>query len=84
LDIFGQSLVIRDEDGWQITDAGRALLAAIENSAAEPAVEGADQFSGGRSDVFKFGPATHGRSQAPWTARPSDERSVWATGIIKA
>jgi len=38
LDIFGQSLVIRDEEGWQITDAGRALLAAIENSAAEPAV----------------------------------------------
>ena len=39
LDIFGQSLVIRDEEGWKITDAGRALLAAIENSAAEPAVE---------------------------------------------
>jgi hypothetical protein len=28
-DIFGQSLVQRDAEGWQITDAGRALLASI-------------------------------------------------------
>ena len=37
LDIFGQSLVIRDEEGWQITDAGRAILAAIEDLATCPA-----------------------------------------------
>ena len=30
LDIFSQSLVLRDADGWQITDAGRVLLASIE------------------------------------------------------
>jgi hypothetical protein len=30
LDIFGQSLVLRDRTGWQITDAGRALLSSIE------------------------------------------------------
>jgi len=30
LDIFSQSLVLRNVDGWQITDAGRALLASIE------------------------------------------------------
>ena len=30
LDIFSQSLVSRDHEGWQITDAGRALLASIE------------------------------------------------------
>jgi hypothetical protein len=30
LDIFRQSLVLRDDAGWQITDAGRALLASVE------------------------------------------------------
>jgi hypothetical protein len=35
LDIFGQALVHRDRDGWQITDAGRAFLALLE--AAAPA-----------------------------------------------
>ena len=30
LDIFSQALVLRDTDGWQITDAGRTLLASIE------------------------------------------------------
>jgi len=37
LDVFSQSLVIRDAQGWQITEAGRALLSAIEKP-AEPAV----------------------------------------------
>jgi hypothetical protein len=31
LNIFGQSLVLRTDAGWQITDAGRALLASIED-----------------------------------------------------
>jgi hypothetical protein len=39
LDIFSQSLVICDAHRWQITDAGRALLAAIEDPAAAPVVE---------------------------------------------
>jgi hypothetical protein len=39
LSIFGQSLVIRDAAGWQITEAGRALLAAIENPRAPPLEE---------------------------------------------
>ncbi|SDJ30181.1 hypothetical protein SAMN05444171_2086 [Bradyrhizobium lablabi] len=30
LDIFGQSFVTRDRDGWAITEAGKAFLAAIE------------------------------------------------------
>jgi hypothetical protein len=30
LDIFSQSLILRDSEGWQITDAGRALLASVE------------------------------------------------------
>lgn len=34
LDIFSQVLVVRDANGWQITEAGRALLATIENPAA--------------------------------------------------
>ena len=39
LDIFSQALlVIRDAEGWQITEAGRDLLATIENPAA-PTVE---------------------------------------------
>jgi hypothetical protein len=37
LDIFGQSLVIRDAKSWQITDAGRTFLAAIEDLATGPA-----------------------------------------------
>jgi hypothetical protein len=34
LDIFSQNLVVRDAAGWQITDAGRALLASIEKPVA--------------------------------------------------
>ena len=30
LDIFSQSFVLRDDAGWQITDAGRAFLASVE------------------------------------------------------
>ena len=30
LDIFSQLLVLRDDQGWLITDAGRALLTSIE------------------------------------------------------
>ena len=30
LEIFSQSFVLRDDAGWQITDAGRAFLASIE------------------------------------------------------
>ena len=33
LDIFAQALVLRDDTGWQITDAGRALLASVEKPA---------------------------------------------------
>ena len=33
LDIFSQTLVLRDDTGWQITDAGRALLASVEKPA---------------------------------------------------
>ena len=39
LDIFSQSLVVRDTQGWQITAAGRALLAAIEEPAASLVTE---------------------------------------------
>ncbi|MBR1287341.1 hypothetical protein JQ597_35340 [Bradyrhizobium sp. AUGA SZCCT0177] len=35
LEIFTQAFVLRDKSGWQITEAGRALLASIE-SRAEP------------------------------------------------
>jgi len=31
LDIFGQSFVLRDDAGWQITDAGRAFLVSLES-----------------------------------------------------
>jgi hypothetical protein len=30
LDIFGSSYVLRDDAGWQLTEAGHAFLAAIE------------------------------------------------------
>jgi hypothetical protein len=40
LDIFGQSLILWDNEGWQITDAGRALLAAIEKPVPAMADQG--------------------------------------------
>jgi hypothetical protein len=40
LDIFSQSLVVRDSDGWRITDAGLALLATIERPFSAPVREG--------------------------------------------
>jgi hypothetical protein len=30
LDIFSQSFVVRDAEGWEITDAGRAFLVSLE------------------------------------------------------
>jgi len=33
LDIFSQSFVLRDEAGWQITDAGQAFLVSLESPA---------------------------------------------------
>jgi hypothetical protein len=29
LDIFGDLLVLRDDNGWQITDSGRQFLASL-------------------------------------------------------
>ncbi len=43
LDIFAQALVLRDNSGWQITDAGRALLASVEKPA--PVMATSDQSS---------------------------------------
>jgi len=34
IDIFGQRLVVRDAAGWQLTEAGSRLLAALELPAA--------------------------------------------------
>jgi hypothetical protein len=34
LDIFGSSYVLRDDAGWQLTEAGHAFLAAIERPAS--------------------------------------------------
>lgn len=36
LDIFGLGLVLRDNEGWQLTAAGRELLAVIEASDYAP------------------------------------------------
>jgi len=41
LDIFSQALVIRDEQGWQITEVGRAVLNTIEKPATASPSEGA-------------------------------------------
>jgi hypothetical protein len=41
LDIFSQALVLRDDTGWQITDAGRALLASVEKPI--PTMKGDEQ-----------------------------------------
>lgn len=34
LDIFGSRYVMRDDGGWQLTEAGQAFLAAIEKPAS--------------------------------------------------
>ncbi len=44
LDIFGNGYLLRDADGWEITSAGRAFLAALEavtqdNLPPEPSAE---------------------------------------------
>jgi hypothetical protein len=39
LDIFGDSFVVRDNNGWQITEGGRQFLAALDvplSTASEP------------------------------------------------
>ena len=36
LDIFSQGLVVRDAEGWQITETGRSVLAQVENPAGVP------------------------------------------------
>ena len=38
LDIFSSGYVLRDSDGWRITDAGRAYLTSIEAPSCEPAL----------------------------------------------
>ena len=47
LDIFGQSLVVREAHGWQITEVGRAALAALENPpatlAGDPVLAGTER-----------------------------------------
>jgi len=43
LSIFSSHYVVRDASGWQITDAGRAVLAAIEAPAPEPAINAGPQ-----------------------------------------
>jgi len=47
LDIFSQALVVRDPEGWRITDAGLAFLIALEapaaiNNSQEPAPDVAE------------------------------------------
>lgn len=39
LDIFSQKLVFRDDGGWQITQAGLALLTAIESPDTSVTIE---------------------------------------------
>ena len=39
LDIFSSGYVLREDIGWQITDAGRAFLTSIEAPAPEPVPE---------------------------------------------
>jgi hypothetical protein len=55
LDIFSQSLVTRYDHGWQITEAGRTLLAAIENPTAALAVDA-------QTNVAAVGPPTYSTS----------------------
>ena len=43
IDIFSQALVLRDADGWQITNAGRTLLASIEMRVAVYRIHGTNR-----------------------------------------
>ena len=69
LDIFSQSLIVRDTQGWQITEAGRALLAAIEDP---PASLVAEEVSEEVSSVLAEQPVYS--TSAPLLANPVGRR----------
>ena len=49
LDVFGQSLILRDSSGWQITPQGRAFLDWLESGAASANVPLAEPSPNARS-----------------------------------
>jgi hypothetical protein len=59
LDIFGSRYVLRDETGWQLTEAGYTFLASIE----VPASETHNKQSAPLEVVLTLAPARH--SPAP-------------------
>ena len=52
-DIFGSRYVLRDETGWQLTEAGHAFLASIEM----PALETQNKQSTPLEVIFTLAPA---------------------------
>ncbi len=67
LDIFAQALVLRDNSGWQITDAGRALLASVEKPA--PVMATSDQGP-------KATPIRYPLRQTTWQGRRSPSQGT--------
>jgi len=80
VDIFSQSLVICEAHRWQITDAGRALLAAIENPAA-PAVEEAPQGAPAEPPMYSTSVPLPvilvGRRQRKARRRRRENNAIW-------
>ena len=53
LDIFGDSFVLRDDNGWQITDSGRQFLTSLE----APLPIGSEPAQGAEAAMTKEPPA---------------------------
>ena len=67
LDIFGSRYVLRDNAGWQLTEAGHAFLAAIERPASA---------THDREITLEVivAPALHGQASAPRLRLVADNR----------
>jgi hypothetical protein len=73
LDIFSQALVVCAAHRWLITDAGRALLAAIESPVA-PVVDGTPQAAPAEPATYSTSaplpmPLMGRRQRKPWRRR---------------
>lgn len=77
IDIFGAGYVVRDDEGWQITAAGRDFLRALEAVTQDnlsPASDGAGATEAERGDLIVIGQRFRNRVHRPGTPARKDGR----------
>ena len=88
LDLFGQKLVVRLASGWQITDAGRAVLLAAGNQSRIPPERDLDRAAGYRgairSNVARRSAASRHRDRRPQDAAQVSPRESWPAWKVAA